>query len=137
MEKESDGGSVGDLDETVFVMQVEERLFGQTIESLDTHIARLQAIADKERYCLLYLLYQQESMERSELKQYPGISADELDEQLQPLLNTSLVTKVPGPSGTESPHTTYRITTLGRHQIEDDISRITGSESLAEDGWEG
>jgi DNA-binding MarR family transcriptional regulator len=117
------------LDERQPTEYTEERLFGGKIESLSAHIRRKQALADSFRYSVLYLLYEYGRISRTRLVEETGRSSNGLQHHLDELLETNLVAEVPAPEDTDGRRTYYRITTLGKEEIESDIENVVGGDA--------
>lgn len=108
---------------------VEKRLFSDTIDSLETHVARKKSIADSLRYSILYLIYEFERLPRKHLVNATGKTSNGLQHHLRELLNANLIAEVPVPDGEDNRLSYYRMTTLGRQEIEADIRNIQGETS--------
>lgn len=108
---------------------VEERLFSDTIDSLEAHIDRKRALADPFRYSILYLLYECERMPRTQLAKATGLESSGLQHHLRDLLDANLIAEAPTPDGADGRLTYYRITTLGKQEIAGDVRNITGSDA--------
>lgn len=117
------------LDEGQPTEYAEERLFGGKIESLSAHIRRKQALADPFRYSVLYILYEYGRISRTRLVEETGRSSNGLQHHIDELLETNLVAEVPAPEGTDGRRTYYRITTLGKAEIESDIENVVGGDA--------
>jgi len=105
---------------------VETRLFENSFDDLDSHVARKKALADEGRYTILYLLYEYGELSRKRLSDETGRVSNKLEQPLQRLLDVNLIEKIPGPEGADQRKTYYRITTLGRQEIASDIENIIG-----------
>lgn len=109
---------------------VNNRLFKDTIDTLDSHIDRKKAIADALRYSILYLLYEFEELQRKELTKATGKDSNGLQHHLRDLLEANLISQIPAPEDKDGRLTYYRINTLGKQEIESDIKNITGDRPL-------
>lgn len=105
---------------------VENRLFRGRIDSLGAHVDRKKAVSDTLRYSILFLLYEFENLSRKQLVAATGKSSNGLQHHLRDLLDGNLIAEVPTPKDEDGRLTFYRITTLGRQEIEADIRNITG-----------
>lgn len=105
---------------------VENRLFGNSIDTLENHIERKRALAEPTRYTILYLAYEYNEISRKRLSKEIGRTSNKLQQPLQKLLNAELLEEIPGPKGADKRRTYYRITTLGKQEIESDLRNITG-----------
>lgn len=118
------------LEEGNAVDYVDWRLFNGKIDSLDAHIERKKAIAEKFRYSVLYILYEYGEISRSRLAARTGRESNQLHHHLEELLNTNLIARIPAPEGADGRRTYYRITTLGKQEIQNDIENIIGGNSF-------
>jgi DNA-binding MarR family transcriptional regulator len=114
-------------DQGTIKQYVDEQLFSDTIDSLAAHIDRKKALADPVRYSLLYLLYDQERMPRKQLADATGLESSGLQYHLRDLLDANLIAETPTPDEADGRVTYYRITTLGKQEIDADIHNITGT----------
>lgn len=105
---------------------VETRLFKNSFDDLDSHIARKKALADEGRYTILYLLYEYGELSRKRLSDETGRVSNKLEQPLRRLLDADLIEKIPGPKEADQRKTYYRITTLGRQEVASDIENIIG-----------
>lgn len=112
------------LDEGTVTGYVEQRLFGDKIDSLEAHIERKQALADTTRYSILYLLFEYEEISRRRLADETGRDSNGLHYHLRDLLDANLIAKVPAPEEADGRLTYYRITSLGKQEIASDIENI-------------
>jgi DNA-binding MarR family transcriptional regulator len=103
---------------------VETALFAGTMDSLEAFTARKQALAHPIRYALLYRICELKEVEQPTLVEESGFDLSELHEHLRPLLDANLVARIPAPGGIRGKRTYYRITTLGRDEIESDIATL-------------
>lgn len=103
---------------------VDRRLFGDTIDSLEAHIERKKALADPVRYGVLYVLYERDRLPRTQLVEATGLNDNGLHHHLRALVDANLVAKAPTPDGADGRLTYYRITTLGKQEIEADVRNI-------------
>lgn len=122
--QEREGGPArGDLE-----AYVDRALFGDSVDSLDAHVRRKRALADATRYGLLYLLYERERLPRKELAEASGLDANGLQHHLRELLDANLVAEAPTPDGADGRLSYYRITALGKDEIEADLRNVEGAE---------
>jgi len=105
----------------------DERIFGGKIESLDLHISRKKALAQKTRYSILYLIYEHGEITRSQVSDYTGRDGNALQHHLRSLIDTNLIAEISAPEDADGRETYYRITTLGRQEIEADLRNIHDS----------
>ncbi|MFB6177543.1 MAG: winged helix-turn-helix domain-containing protein [Halobaculum sp.] len=117
------------LDEGEVTEYAEERLFGDRIESLSAHTRRKQALADPFRYSVLYLLYEYGRISRTRLVEETGRTSNGLQHHLDELLETNLAAEIPAPEGADGRRTYYRITTLGKREVQSDIEKIVGGDA--------
>lgn len=108
---------------------VENRLFRDRIDSLEAHVDRKKAVSDTLRYSILYLLYEFEDLPRKQLVEATGKNSNGLQHHLRDLLDGNMIAEVPAPDDEDGRLTFYRITTLGRQEIEADIRNITGEQA--------
>lgn len=106
---------------------VERTLFRNSIDTLDAHIERKSAISDNLRYSILYLLYEFEQIPRKDLVQLTGKSSNGFEHHIRDLMDSNLIAKVPSRDVSDQRLTIYRITTIGRQEIQADISNIKGN----------
>lgn len=114
------------LEEGNVVDYVDQQLFEGKIDSLRAHVERKKALAEQFRYSVLYLLYEYGEISRSLLAVRTGRESNQLHHHLDELLDTNLIAKIPAPEGADGRRTYYRITTLGKQEIESDIEHIVG-----------
>jgi len=125
-------GSLSDIELRQDIVQfVNERLFGETIDTVTALTERKQALAHPLRYSILYLLYEAETVTRKELVEMTDRDDNDLQFHLRSLLEANLIGKVPAPPGEDGRLTYYQITNLGEAEIRADVTRIQ-SESDAE-----
>ncbi|WP_263018568.1 ArsR/SmtB family transcription factor [Natronobiforma cellulositropha] len=115
-----------DAEDGALERYVDQRLFGETVDSLEAHVQRKKALADPVRYSILYLLYERERLPRTQLVSATGLDANGLHHHLRALLEANLLAKAPTPDGADGRITYYRITTLGVDEIENDVATISG-----------
>jgi DNA-binding transcriptional ArsR family regulator len=108
---------------------VEEKLFSDAIDTLNLHVERKKAVADRLRYSVLYLLYKHDKLPREELVQATGKESNALHHHLRELLNNNLIAEVPTSAEEDGRKSYYRITKLGAQEIEADIQNIASAES--------
>ena len=105
---------------------VDERLFGNSLETLQDHVERLTALAEPTRYAILYLLYEYGEVSRKRLSDETDRESNGLQQPLRKLLDANLIEEIPGPSDADGRKTFYRITPIGRQEIASDIRNIIG-----------
>ncbi|WP_135662642.1 winged helix-turn-helix domain-containing protein [Halorhabdus rudnickae] len=115
-----------ELDEGNVIQYVEQRLFGEKIDSLTPHIERKKALAEPTRYSIVYLLYEYGEISRKRLAAETGRDSNDLQHHLNDLLDTNLIAEIPAPEDADGRQTYYRITTLGKQEIASDIEHIVG-----------
>lgn len=103
---------------------IEDELFSGSFDTIGTFIERKQAVAHAHRYAILYLVWDNNEMGRQDILTRTGLSEEALDGTLRPLLDTNLLARVSGPTGSRSPKTRYRITRLGADEIEGDVDKL-------------
>lgn len=121
------------LEEGNVVDYVDRQLFAGKIDSLRTHIQRKKALAEQFRYSVLYLLYEYGEISRSRLATRTGRESNQLHHHLEELLDANLIARIPAPESADGRRTYYRITTLGKQEIESDIEHIVGG--FAHEDW--
>jgi DNA-binding MarR family transcriptional regulator len=114
------------LDEGKIEEYAERCLFGDKVESLAGHIRRKQALADSFRYSVLFLLYHYNRISRKRLVNETGRTSNGIQHHINDLLETNLMAEVPAPEDADGRRTYYRITTLGKQEMERDIENIVG-----------
>lgn len=105
---------------------VEHRLFAGKIDTLSAHIQRKKALAEPTRYSILYLLYEYGEISTRRLTAETGRQGNDLHHHLGILLDAKLIAKIPAPDNADGRQTYYRITTLGKQEIADDVTNILG-----------
>lgn len=103
---------------------VESRVFDNVIDSLSAIVQRKKAISDENRYIILYLLYETDILGRKTISGLTGLEEEGLEHHLRELRNANLIARVHTPDGLDGRHTYYRITALGRDEIESDLTSI-------------
>lgn len=111
---------------------VDSELFGGSTDSLERFTARKQALAHPVRYAILYYAYvasdgdEAERVARTELKRLLDREKNGLQTHVRPLLTANLLAEVPAPDGADGRRTFYRLTTLGKREIESDLRNVRG-----------
>lgn len=108
---------------------VETTIFEETIDTLELHVDRKDAVADTLRYGILWLLYEYREVPRKVIAKATGKENNGLQHHLRKMLNNNLITEVSGPTEEDGRTSYYRITKLGEQEIEADILHITGEEA--------
>lgn len=122
-------GSLSEVELPQDIVQlVNERLFDNTIETVEALVERKKALAHPLRYSVLYLLYEAETVTRKELVEVTDRDDNDLQHHLRTLLDANLIGKVPAPPGEDGRLTYYHITNLGETEIRADITRIKSRE---------
>jgi hypothetical protein len=98
--------------------RVENDLFNNRVDNLEMHVKRKQALADEDRYAILYSLCMHGYLEKDSLEEKVPDGAD-LDKTLAPLLNTNLIAQL-SVDGNDR----FRVTSLGVEEITNDIESI-------------
>lgn len=107
---------------------VDAELFDGSTDSLERFTARKKALAHPVRYAILYYLHavgdESDRVPRTELKRLLDRENNALQTHVRPLLTANLVAKVPAPDGADGRRTFYRLTTLGKREIESDLRNV-------------
>lgn len=113
-----------------FLDHVDRELFEGSTDSLERFTARKKALAHPIRYALLYYLYvasdgdESRPVPRKTLKRLSKREHNALQTHVRPLLRTNLLAEVPAPDGADGRETFYRLTTLGKREIESDLWNV-------------
>lgn len=108
----------------------DSQLFGESTDTLERFTARKQALAHPVRYAILYHLFrategdESERLARKELKRLLDREKNGLQTHLRPLLKANLLAEVPAPDGADGRQTFYRITNLGKREIQSDLWNV-------------
>ena len=121
-----------DLDEGDVVSHADRRLFDGKVDSIEAHVSRKRALADQFRYSVLYLLYEYGEASRTRLCEDTGRDGNDLQHHLRELLDTNLIARRPAPEDADGRRTYYRVTTLGKQEIESDLEHIVGGNRYTE-----
>lgn len=113
----------GDLEQ-----YVDQRLFDDSMGTLADHAARKAALGDARRYAILFLLWEREEVARKELAAAIGDDSFDLSHHLGELVDVGLVARTGAPDDGDGRQTFYRITYLGRQEVEADYRNVTGSD---------
>ncbi|WP_423746747.1 hypothetical protein V5735_21680 (plasmid) [Haladaptatus sp. SPP-AMP-3] len=105
---------------------VNQRLFDGGFGTLADHVARKAALSDARRYSVLFLLYEREELSRKTLADAIDDGSFDLTHHMGELIDTGLVSRTGAPEGADGRQTFYKITNLGRREIEADYENITG-----------
>jgi DNA-binding MarR family transcriptional regulator len=106
---------------------VDQRLFDDSFGTLADHVARKAALGDARRYSMLFLLYEREELSRKALADAIDDPSFDLTHHMGELVDTGLVARTGAPKGADGRQTFYKITHLGRQEIEADYENITGN----------
>lgn len=68
-------------------------------------------------------------MPRKQLATATGLESSGLQHHLPDLLDANLIAEAPTPDGADGRLTYYRITTLGKQEINADVRNITGTDA--------
>ena len=117
-----------DPDDGDLELYVDEQLFGGNMGTLSDHAARKAALGDQRRYAMLYYLWDREEVARKELAAAIDDPGFDLTHHLGELVDAGLVARTGAPDDRDGRQTFYRITHVGRQEIEADIRNVTGSE---------
>lgn len=124
---ESDTPNDGEL-----VDFVDDRLFGERTDTLERFTTRKQALAHPVRYAILYYLFTAtdatgtERVARKELKRLLDREKNGLQTHVRPLLKANLLAEVPAPDGADGRQTFYRLTNLGKREMQSDRWNLDG-----------
>jgi DNA-binding MarR family transcriptional regulator len=105
---------------------VDQRLFDDSFGTLTDHVARKAALGDARRYSILFLLYEREELSRKALVDAIDDPSFDLTHHMGELIETGLVARTGAPEGADGRQTFYKITHLGRQEIEADYENVTG-----------
>ncbi|MGA9400627.1 MULTISPECIES: hypothetical protein [unclassified Haladaptatus] len=105
---------------------VDQRLFDDSLGTLADHVARKAALGDTRRYSILFLLYEREEVSRKTLAEAIDDGSFDLTHHVGELISTGLVARTGAPEGADGRQTFYKITHLGRQEIEADYENVTG-----------
>ena len=119
-------------DDGDLVKFTDNRLFGESTDTLERFTARKQALAHPVRYAILFHLFRRADREesdrlaRKELKRLLDREKNALQTHVRPLLKANLLAEAPAPDGADGRQTFYRITTLGKREIRSDLWNVDG-----------
>lgn len=117
----------GDSLDGELVEHVDAELFDGSTDSLERFSARKKALAHPVRYAILYYLHaasESKRVPRTELKRLLDRENNALQTHVRPLLSANLLAEVPAPDGVDGRQTFYRLTTLGKREIESDLWNV-------------
>lgn len=111
---------------------IDSQLFGESTDTLERFTARKKALAHPVRYAILSHLFrttddeESKRVSRKELKRLLDREKNGLQTHIRPLLRENLLAEVPAPDGADGRQTFYRITNLGKREIQGDRWTIDG-----------
>lgn len=105
---------------------VNQRLFDDSLGMLSDHVARKAALGDARRYSILFLLYERDEVSRTELAEAIDDGSFDLTHHMGELIAVGLVARTGAPDGADGRQTFYKITHLGRQEVEADYENVTG-----------
>ncbi|WP_121742765.1 winged helix-turn-helix domain-containing protein [Natronorubrum halophilum] len=111
----------GDLEQ-----YVDQRLFDGSMGTLADHATRKAALGDERRYAILFLLRERDEVARAELAGAIDDDSFDLSHHLGKLVDVGLVARTGAPDDGDGRQTFYKITHLGRQEIDADRRNITG-----------
>lgn len=117
-----------DPDEGELEQYVDQRLFDDSMGTLADHTARKAALGDERRYAVLFLLWERDEVARKELAAAIDDDSFDLSHHLGDLVDVGLVARTGAPEDADGRQTFYKITHLGRQEIDADFRNITGSD---------
>jgi DNA-binding MarR family transcriptional regulator len=117
-----------DPDDEDLEQYVDQRLFDDSMGTLADHTARKAALGDERRYAILFLLWEREEVARKELAAAIDDDSFDLSHHLGDLVDVGLVARTSAPEDADGRQTFYKITHLGRQEIDADFRNITGSD---------
>lgn len=120
-------------DSDIAVDRIEYSLFRGKIDSLDAFTRRKKALADPERYAILYLIWEQGDFEHNLLVDLVSSNSESFSELIDPLLQTNLIARYSSMDPASESVTKYRITTLGKDEIESDLHMIGHGDKIGGD----
>lgn len=107
---------------------VDQRLFDDSMGTLADHAARKAALGDERRYAILFLLWEREEVARKEFAAAIDDDSFDLSHHLGELVDVGLVARTGAPEDADGRQTFYKITHLGRQEVDADYRNITGSD---------
>lgn len=119
--------TTSDPDEKDFEQYIDQRLFDDSIGTLAGHTARKAALSDSRRYAILFLLWERDEVARKELAAAIDDDSFDLSHHIKELIDVGLVARTSAPEDGDGRQTFYKITHLGRQEIDADVRNITGS----------
>lgn len=128
---DAERGRPRNVPEGKLVESVDSELFGGSTDSLDRFTARKKALAHPVRYAILYYAYvtcddESERVPRKEFKRLLNREKNGLQTHVRPLLSANLLAECPAPDEADGRQTFYRLTTLGKREIESDLRSLGG-----------
>jgi DNA-binding MarR family transcriptional regulator len=127
-EREREG--VPDVAAGELVAYVDRALLGEQVDDLESFTQRKQALAHPVRYAVLYYMYEvagdddERRIPRADIAHGLDREDNALETHLRPLLQANLIAKVPAPDGADGRKTFYRLTYLGRREVESDVANL-------------
>jgi DNA-binding MarR family transcriptional regulator len=119
---------VPDPEEGELEQYVDEQLFAGSMGTLSDHAARKAALGDRRRYAILYYLWEHEELPRRELAAAIDDPRFDLTHHLGEMVDAGLVARTGAPDDQDGRQTFYRITHVGRQELNADIENINGSD---------
>jgi len=105
---------------------VDSELFKGEIGSLDTHLRRKEVISHPCAYSILYIIWEKKEIRRPDLKRVSELEEDKFENVINCLIDVNLIARVPAPEGPRGERTYYKITFIGKQEIESDRKHILG-----------
>lgn len=127
---DADRSSPGNLPDGELVSYVDSELFDGSTDSLERFAERKKALAHPVRYAILYYAYvtgdgdESKRIPRKELKRLLDREKNGLQTHVRPLLSANLLAECPAPKDGDGRQTFYRLTTLGKREIESDLWNV-------------
>lgn len=107
-------------------LRVAGELFEGRFDLLRRHTDRKEAVADPLRYAVLYTVWENEGITRADLLARASADPGLVEAALARLADVGLVASDPGPDGEGDARTRYRVTAVGRREIESDRANVLG-----------
>lgn len=119
-----------DLPDGELLDYVDDELFAESTDSLERFTERKKALAHPVRYAILYYAYvtsdgdESARIPRKEFKRLLDREKNGLQTHVRPLLSANLLAECPAPKDGDGRQTFYRLTVLGKREIESDLQNI-------------